>query len=448
MLRSAAVAAAIGLVAAGGASAETVARGAAFGLLALDARSVPSVAYVKGSALVVATRAKPGSWTRDEAASLSPASSVMAFAIGRRGPAALVQSADERTLLLVRRRSVGWQTTTIAHVAARFRLGWPGLTLDRRGDAVVAYSRWDGPTLKSRLLLDRVDEQGRIAVRRITLEGFPTSYVAPPAAPVLFGDKVHVVESYGYKGVLGTIEWYPSKNQWTGFGLDSGLGDWPVGPVLAASRNGVLHAAWTESLLSHDATAAPVALAERRRFASSSYVLDRGLTTALALPSTGPEVAANQWIGSEDLGLDGSDNLWAGTVIRSESHVELDGWLAGFALAPHGGRDLLLGGRDGLRWFRVPRLLTTTVSLTGFDDGTSVSLDGRVRGVAKGSVTIYRERPGEARTRVGRAPLAADGSFTFADEPPVRPLVYRAVYTDPATGVPFAALLRHPVGVG
>jgi hypothetical protein len=239
MLRAAAVAAAIALVAAGGASAETVARGAAFGLLALDAKSVPSVAYVKGSTLVVATRAKPNGWTRNEAASVSPGSAVMAFAIGKRGPAVLVQSADERTVLLVRRRSIGWQTVPIARVAARFRIGWPGLALDRRGDAVVAYSRWDGPTLKSRLLLDRVDEQGRIAVRRITLEGFPTSYVAPPAAPVLFGDQVHVVESYGYKGVLGTIEWYPSKNQWTGFGLDSGLGDWPVGPVLAASRNGV-----------------------------------------------------------------------------------------------------------------------------------------------------------------------------------------------------------------
>lgn len=448
MLRSAALCAAIALVAAGGASAETVARGTGFGLLALDATGVPSVAYVKGSSLVVATRTKPNSWARAEAASVSPGSGVMAFAIGARGPVVLAQSADDRTLLLVRRRSVGWQTIPVARVAARFRIGWPGLALDARGNPVVAYSRWDGTTLKSRLLLDRFDANGRLATRRITLEGFPKSYVPPPAAPVLFGDKAHVVESYGYKGVLGTIEWYPDRNTWTGLGLDAGLGDWPVGPVLAGSRNGVLHAVWTESLLSFDATAAPVDLVERRRFASSSYVLDRGLTTALALPPTGPEIAANQWIGSDDLGLDGSADVWAGTVVRGGSHVEVDGWLAGLAVAPHGARDLLLGGSDGLRWFRVPRPLTTSMSLTARDDGTTVSLQGRVRGVAKGSVTVYRERPGEARTAVGRAPIAADGSFTFADTPPVRPLVYRAVYVDPATGVPYAALLRRPIGVG
>ena len=447
MLRSAALVAAIALVAAGGASAETVARGAAFGLLALDAKGIPSVAYVKGSTLVVATRAKPGTWTRAVVASVPSGSSAMAFSIGRRGPAVLVQSADDRTLLLVRRQSVGWQTVTIAKVAARFRIGWPGLVLDPRGDAVIAYSRWDGPTLKSRLLLDRIDQRGRIATRRVTLEGFPKSYVPPPAAPVLFGDAAHVVESYGYKGVLGTIEWYPDKKTWTGLGLDAGLGDWPVGPVLAVARHGVLHAAWTESLLSFDATAAPVALAQRYRFASASYVLDRGLTTALALGSTGPEIAANQWIGPEDIGADGTDDLWAGTVVRGETHVEVDGWLSGLAVAPRGGRDLLLGGRDGLRWFRVPRPLTTSMWLTATDDGTTVTLQGRIRGVGKGSVAIYRERPGDARTAVGRATIAADGTFSFLDRPTVRPLVYRAVYTDPVTGVPYAALLRHPVGL-
>jgi hypothetical protein len=447
MLRSAALVAALALAAAGGASAETVARGTGFGLLAVDAGGVPSVAYVHGSELVVASRTKPGAWVRAEAASVSPGSSVMAFAIGPQGPVLLVGTADARKLLLVRRRSVGWQTVVLASVAARFKLGWPGLALDAHGLPVVAYTRWDGPTLKSRLLLDRVDAKGRIETRRITLEGFPKSYIPPPAAPVLFGDKAHVVESYGYKGVVGTIEWYPDRKTWTGLGLDAGLGDWPLGPVLAGVRNGVLHAAWTESLLTMDLTAAPVALASRRHFASTAYVLDRALTTALALPSTGPEVAANQWVDSADLGLGSDDDLWAGTVLRGSSHVEVDGWLAGLAVSPHGGRDLLLGGRDGLRWFRVPHALTTAVSLHAVDDGTAVTLDGHVRGASAGSVTIYRERPGEARTAVGRATLAG-GDFSFVDRPPVRPLVYRAVYTDPQTGVPYAALLRNPVGLG
>jgi hypothetical protein len=189
-----------------------------------------------------------------------------------------------------------------------------------------------------------------------------------------------------------------------------------------------------------------VALASRRHFASTSYVLDRALSTALALPSTGPEVAANQWVDSSDLGLEGDDDVWAGTVIRGASHIEVDGWIAGLAAAPHGGRDVLLGGRDGLRWFRVPHALTTGVSLEATDDGTDVSLSGRVRGVATGSVTIYRERPGEARTAVGKTTLSG-GAFTFTDDPPVRPLTYRAVYTDPQSGLPYAALLQNPVGV-
>ncbi|HSC49968.1 MAG TPA: hypothetical protein VLD16_06860 [Gaiellaceae bacterium] len=445
MLRSAALVAAIALVAAVGASAETVARGTSFGELAVGVNGTPSVAYVHGSTLVLASRTAPNRWARAEAASVPTGSSVMAFAIGARGPVLLVGSADSRRLFLVRRRSVGWQTVVVASVPARYRLGWPGLALDARGLPVVSYTRWDGPTLKSRLLLDRIDANGRIQTRRITLEGFPKSYIPPPATPVLFGDKAHVIESYGYKGVVGTIEWYPDKKTWTGLGLDAGLGDWPLGPVLAGVRQGVLHAAWTESLLTMDLTAAPVALASRRHFASTSYVLDRALATALVLPSTGPEVAANQWVDSGDLGLQGDADVWAGTIIRGATHVEVDGWLAGLALAPKGGRDLLLGGRDGLRWFRVPHVLTTSVSLDAVDDGTDVSLSGRVRGAATGSVTIYRERPGEPRTAVGKAALSG-GEFSFTDRPPLRPLTYRAVYTDPQTGLPYAALLRNPVG--
>lgn len=446
MVRSAALVAAIALVTAGGASAETVARGTGFGVLALDAKGTPTVAYVHGSTLVLATRTKPATWTRADAASVPSGSSVMAFATGAQGPVVLVGSADERKIFLVRRRSVGWQTVVLANVAARYRVGWPGLALDSKGLPVVSYTRWDGPTLKSRLLLDRIDQKGRIQTRRITLEGFPKCYIPPPSTPVLFGDKAHVIESYGYKGVVGTIEWYPDKKTWTGLGLDAGLGDWPLGPVLAGVRHGVVHAAWTESLLTMDTTAAPVALSSRRHFASTSYVLDRALVTGLVLPSTGPEVAANQWVGSVDLGLDGDEDVWAGTVIRGASHVELDGWISGLALAPRGGRDVLLGGRDGLRWFRVPHVLTTSVSLEAVDDGTTVSLSGHVKGAATGSVTIYRERPGEARTAVGKANLTA-GAFSFTDTPPTRPLTYRAVYTDPQTGLPYASLLRRPIGV-
>jgi hypothetical protein len=64
--------------------------------------------------------------------------------------------------------------------------------------------------------------------------------------------------------------------------------------------------------------------------------------------------------------------------------------------------------------------------------------------VAKGSVTIYRERPGEHRRAIGRAALSG-GAFSFTDHPASRPVVYRAVYVEPASGIPFAALLRQAV---
>jgi hypothetical protein len=444
MLRSAASVAAIALVTAGGATAEVVARGVQDGLLALDAKGTPSAAWVHNSTLFLATRDGKGRWWRTATATVPAGSSVMAFEIGAAGPVLLAQSGDDRTMVLVRRRSIGWETIRIAKVGALFRLGWPGLVLDRRGLPVISYTRWNGPTLKSRLLLSRVDANGRISTRRITQEGFPKSLVPPPSAPILFGDVAHAVESYGYRGVVGTIEWFPSKQTWIGLGLDAGLGDYPLGPVFAGlSPSGIMHASWTESMLSFDNEAAPVTLVDRHRFASSAFVLDRALTSALALPSTGPEVAANRWISDYDLGSNGDADLWAGTVVRGRSKVELDGWIAGFAVAPRGGRDLLLGGPDGLRWFHVPRL-TTKVTIEASDDGETVQLDGRVAGVAGGTVTIYREQPGEPRTAIGRAPINA-GEYSFVDHPPERPLVYRAVYTDRKTGVPYGALLRRPI---
>jgi hypothetical protein len=444
MLRSAAFGAAIALVCAGGASAEVVARGVPDGFLALSGKAVPSVAFVRGPTLYVSTRSATGRWTASAAASVSPGSTVTAFKIGAAGPVVLVESADVRTLLLVRRQSVGWQTIRLARVIApRFRLGWPGLALDRAGLPVVAYTRWNGANLNSRLLLTRIDAKGRATTRRITEEGFPKSLVPPPAAPVLFGNVVHVVESYGYRGVLGALEWFPRGKSWLGFGLDTGVGDFPVGPVLAGlSPSGVLHAAWTESLTSFNT--APVTLAVRRKIASSKFVLDRALVTGLALPSTGAEVAANAWVGRDAFGQSGERYAWAGTIARGKSSIELDGWLAGLAVAPRGARDLLLGGPEGLRWFRAPHRPDTRVTLQATDYGDSIVLDGTVRGVPSGSVRIFRERPGEPRRAIGRAAITG-GSFSFTDHPPTRPLLYRAVYTG-AGGVPYAALTPEPVG--
>src|SRR5207245_1329422 len=107
---------------------------------------------------------------------------------------------------------------------------------------------------------------------------------------------------------------------------------------------------------------------------------------------------------------------------------------------------LLLANPDGLSWYRLRRRPSVRLSIHATEelDG-SVLVTGRVRGTAAASVTLFRERPGTPRELVGTAPLAGDGSFAVVDWPTMRPFLYRAVYTDGATGVPYAALLRDPI---
>jgi hypothetical protein len=261
---------------------------------------------------------------------------------------------------------------------------------------------------------------------------------------VIVGGRVHVIERYGYRGVLATLEWYPDKRTWTGLGIDASLGDFPIGPLYAGlSPTGTLFAAWTDSISLYGD--APVTLARRAHEASSRIVLDRALTTALALPRTGAEVAANEWVGAGDLGLGGERMDWAATIVRKNQRVELDGWIAAYGLAPRGARDLLLVGPTGLSWFRAPSRPATrmTIAASSETDG-KVHVSGRVVGVGSGRVAIYRERPGFARQLLGHAAISA-GTFSFSARSANRPVLYRAVYTDPVTGIPFAALLREPV---
>jgi hypothetical protein len=84
-----------------------------------------------------------------------------------------------------------------------------------------------------------------------------------------------------------------------------------------------------------------------------------------------------------------------------------------------------------------------TIGATDQGDG-SVQLSGRVSGVASGTIALYRERPGEPRMLIGRRPVSG-GAFSVVDRPTARPLLYRAVYTDPSSGLPYAALLREPI---
>ena len=445
MLRSAALAFGLALATAGTASAELVARGVQDGMLALGSKGTPYVAYVRSGKVIVAHRATKR-WRKERAAVLGAGWQVRALETSRGSPVVLAQSRDTRRIVLLRRGLLGWQTIRVApRLAAGTVLGWPGLALDRPGNPVIAYTRWTPSTFASHLVLARINAAGRVRSQRITAGGFPPAYLPPAAEPLLVGPRVHVIESFGWRGSVGTYEWYPQRKTWVGLGLDVSRGDWPLGPVLAArARNGLVYAAWTESMLGFGFV--PVTLAVHRVGSievHSEFVLDRALTTALALPSSGPEIAANEWVDDADLGFDGDRDVWAG-VVRGADRVELAGWIAGLAAPPAGGRDVLLALRQGLSWFHARGRLRTHVTIAATGGSSGVTLTGTVDGASSGPVRIYRERPGAPPELLGTAPLSG-GSYAFVDRSPVDPQLYRAVYVEPRSGIPYAALLR-PAG--
>jgi anaerobic glycerol-3-phosphate dehydrogenase len=73
---------------------------------------------------------------------------------------------------------------------------------------------------------------------------------------------------------------------------------------------------------------------------------------------------------------------------------------------------------------------------------------GTVTGATGGVVQIYRELPHAARELVATSPVAADGSFHASGLGSSDDNLYRAVYIDPVTTVPFSFLPGVPVGVG
>ena len=256
-----------------------------------------------------------------------------------------------------------------------------------------------------------------------------------------------MIETYGYEGAVGTIEWGPraQRRGWSGQFLDSGIGDFPVGPLLTAvGPAGTVYAAWSEALLGTGEY--PVLLAANGRSIESDMVLTRAVTTSLAASASGVVVGANEWVAAAQLGLDNGAVTWAGTVASRTTRRSSTAGSPGVASRSAGSRDLLLAQPRGLSWFRASPSTAPRIRLTAAEQANgSVQLSGRIRGYTGGRVTIYRERPGAARSLAGAVNPSRDGSFTFTDKRPLRPLLYRAVYTQPKTGVPYAALLRTPV---
>jgi hypothetical protein len=444
MLRSAALAFGLALAAAGSASAELVARGVQDGMLALGPKQTPYVAYVHAGKVLVASRGTRR-WHAQVADTVGAGWQLRALEAGPNGPVVLVQSADTRRIVLLRQGLLGWQSIRLpAHLPTRLLLGWPGLALDRQGRPLIAYASWNPSNFATHLVLARIDARGRVRSQRITAGGFPPAYLPPVAEPLLVGNSVHVLESFGWRGSVSTYEWRPSGKTWVGLGVDVSRGDWPLGPLFASrGHDGRVYAAWTESMLGFGFV--PVTLAAHAVHSisvHSEFVLDRALMSALALPASGPEVAANEWVDDADLGLEGEATAWAGVVRGADAaRVELDGWIAGFAVPPRGGRDLLLAGPQGLSWFHSRARLATRVTIDAAGGHGSITLSGTVAGVGSGTIRIYRELPGARRMLLGQAAVTG-GSYSFVDRSPADTLLYRAVYTDARTGIPYAALLR------
>jgi hypothetical protein len=439
------VVAAAALMLAGGAGAEVVARNVSDGLLAVAPSTRPFVGYVQGTELVIAQRVAKGRWQHRPVLSFPKGSRLAAFAAGVRGPVGVVVGPTARTIYVVRVDRGRWTKRIVGHLPAGVATGWPGLAITRAGLPVVAYARWHQRTELSHLVLVQVGADGSVHSQRITVGGWPKSHVAPPSVPVVLPDgRVHVLETYGINGAVGTIEWFPTPHSWKGQFISSGVGDFPVGPMFAAlARGSVVYAAWTEAFIGSGEF--PVNLATHGSAIDTDVVLDRALTTGLVLTPHGPQVAANEWVSPSVFTVPGAGVVWAGTV-TGRGGSEVDGAIDGLAAVPGTTvQDLLLAGPRGLSWFRTGGALPVHVTLAAAAraDG-DVTLSGRVRGARSGRVSIYREHSQASRELLGTAPIGRDGSFAFVDSRGQG--LYRAVYTAPGTGIPYAKLLREPVG--
>jgi hypothetical protein len=445
------VIATVGLAVTGSASAELVAR-VGDGMLAVNPSGAPLVSYVRGRTLVVSERKARDRWTARTVAPVASGSRLAAFRAGRAGPVAVVLGPSDRSLVVFRKAGKRWVKTALAgRLETDIILGWPGLALDAHGLPVVAYTRWNTRSQFSQLILARIDAQGKARAQRITAGGWPKSFTPPPAAPVVLRNgSVHVTETYGVSGAVGTIEWMPRNRTWIGLFLSAGRGGFPIGPMFAIrGRGAVVYAAWTEAFPGSLYGGFPATLARHGREITEQIVSERGLATGLVMTPQGPEVAANEWVSNNEVSFSfpAGDAVWAGTI-SGRNGGELDGRVIGLAAVPrNGARDLLLTEAGRLSWFRTPAAFPVHVRLDAEqrEDGT-VALSGHVDGAHGGHVTIYRERSGTHREKAGAPKVGAGGDFALVDSARSAPTFYRAVYTDPRSGIPYARLLRDPVG--
>ena len=419
-----------GLALPGPANAEIVAPAQSQALLAVAKDGTPRVAFFSGADVVVARRGAAG-WTFARAGRVPGTSPVLAGLVvdGRGRSSVLVEDERGSWLALASRgrplRTVFRPKTTDDSV------GPAGLTLDGAGRPAFAYAL-QVPSGKTWLRLVTTDARGRLRTHGITKGGFPESLLAPGAAPVLFHGRLHVVETFTNQA----IDWSPKRGGgWIGqYLFASRLGS-PAGRVGAAVSGATLWAAWTEMTTE----SLSVLLTFSAATQDTVIAVQHGIFTSLFVADGRPELGAYDWVEP----VEGSF-AYAGVLAGADGpFAELDGRLEGYAKTPAGGRQLLLSTPSGLEWFATPTRPTLRLSLSVDASGSAA---GRVAGASGGLVQIYRESGTAPRELVATAEVASDGSFAAQIRPPGSPTFYRAVYVEPATNVPYSALLREPVG--
>jgi hypothetical protein len=411
------------------ARAELVAPTPSEAMLAVAQDGSPRVAYMSGRDAVVGRRTNAG-WKFLRAGRVPGKSPVLAgLVVDGRGRTSLLVEAENGSWLAL--ASSGGKLRVVARPRKGASFGPAGLTLDAHGRPAFGYAL-RLPSAKTWLRLVTTDARGRLHTHGITKGGFPSSPFVPGAAPVLVAGRLHVVET----STDQAIDWGPKAGGgWEGQFLFAGRGGTPAGRVAALQSSAGLWSAWTE--MTSETLSVLLNLSADTQ--TTSTALDHGILVSLLVDGGTAEVGAYDWA------MLGDTPDYAGVLADTNGpFTELDGRLDGYVRTPSGGRQLLLSTPSGLEWFESPTRPTVRVSAA--TDGTG-AIDGQVDGATAGLVDIYRETSA-GRTLAGHAQIAPDGTFTFRDTPPLSPaaFLYRAVYVDPATGIPFGALLRIPVG--
>jgi len=419
------------------AQAEVVTTRTDHGLLAAAADGTPYVAFTAGRDLYVSLRSQAGRWASIRLGRLPGAHATLAGIRVSERPhrfvSVLAEDAQGRWLSLAR----GSRITRIARAAAGRSFGTAGLTLDAADRPAVAYAvhRESGQTF---LRLVTFDRAGRRHTRAITQKGFPSSTCPPGAAPVLVDGRLHVVETY----TSAAIDWGPaSGGGWEGQYLFASRTGAPLGPVGAVFLSSTLWSAWTQVYPESGPEDIVVLLTSSAETQETS-TLTHGIFVSIARGEHQPEIGAYDWVTlAEDR------RAYAGLVIQGPGSTawQLDGRLEGFVVGRDGARQLVLTRDGGLEWFRSPSSLPgIEIGMGAVDESGQVR--GRVVGATGGTVEIYHERSDAQRELVATAPVAADGTFQAYGLSAGGDNLYRAVYVEPTTGIPFGFLPGVPVG--